>query len=161
MAPRDDEQARRCLTAVIERETNRVRQIRAMLQKIADADVAEAPARLAIESGPEAENERRYLLSSKRVLNQSIGKFLNARKMSEDGALDDSDLNPIAPFNRDDPNASEDRPSAASPDNNGDSRDGEALSEPASALGSHGARPPGLSQRRPDGITHRPVTATN
>ena len=101
MAPSDDVQARQWLTAVIERETERIRQIRAMLQKVADADAAEAPARLAIESGPEGENDRRYLLSSKRVLNQSIGKFLTTRNMSERGAFDYIDLDPIDPIDPD------------------------------------------------------------
>jgi hypothetical protein len=149
MAPPDDVQARQCLTAVIERELERVHQIRTMLQKIADADTAEAPARLAVERGPKAENDRRYLLSSKRVLNQSIGKFLNARKMSEDGTITYVDLDSIDPSNPDEPNPSEDRPSAASPDNNGDSRDGEALSEPASAPGSHGGSPSRIVSEAP------------
>ena len=48
MAPLDDVQARQWLTAVIEAEMERVGQIRAVLQEIADADAAEAPARLAI-----------------------------------------------------------------------------------------------------------------
>ena len=141
MAPQDDVQARQGLTAVIEAEMERVGQIRAVLQKIADADAAEAPARLAIGRGPEVENDRRYLLSSKRVLNQSIGKFLNARKMSEDGALGPVDLDPIDRFNPDEPNDRNCRPWATSPDNNGNSRDGEALPEPALALGSHGGSP--------------------
>ena len=76
--------------------------------------------------GPEAENDRRYLLSSKRVLNQSIGKFLNARTMSEHGALDYVDLDPIDPFNPDKPHDSEARPTAILPGNVVDSQDIEA-----------------------------------
>ena len=81
------------------------------------------------------------LSSSKRVLNQSVGKFVNARKISEDGALDHIDISPIDPFNPDDPNDRKVRPCAASTDNIGVSRDGEALLEPALALGSHGGSP--------------------
>ena len=44
-------------------------------------------------------------------------------------------------FNPDEPNDRNGRPWAASPDNNGDSRDGETLPEPGLALGSHGGSP--------------------
>ena len=126
MAPQDDEQARQWLTAVIEREVERIRQIRAILQNVADADATEAPARLAIESGPEGENDRRYLLSSKRVLNQSISKFLTTRNMSERGAFDSLDLDSIDPFDPDLPHDSQDRPAATSPGNTGDCQPGAA-----------------------------------
>ena len=83
MAPRSPEQAREWLSAVIDREFQRVAKIRSMLAGIAEIDAAEAPARLWFETGPEGENHRRYLLSNKRVLNRSISTFLNARKQSE------------------------------------------------------------------------------
>lgn len=41
MAPRDDEHARLWLSSLIEREMARLGEIRAMLQEIADADLAE------------------------------------------------------------------------------------------------------------------------
>ena len=86
--PRVADQAGDWLTTVIEREIERILQIRSILSRIAQSDAAEAPARLWFETGPEGENHRRYLLSNKRVLNRSIGIFLNAREQSEAGAFD-------------------------------------------------------------------------
>jgi hypothetical protein len=74
--------------AVIEQELDRVGRIRAMLQKIADADLAEAPVRLAFETGPEGDRQRRYVLSYERLVNRRIDTFLKVRKTSQSGELD-------------------------------------------------------------------------
>src|SRR6202034_2299517 len=92
MAPESAGQAREWLSAFIDGEFQRIRQIRARLKQIADADAAEAPERLWFEAGPEGENHRRYMLANKRVLNRSIGTFLAARTKSDAGAFDRSDL---------------------------------------------------------------------
>ena len=88
MAPRDDEQARQWLSSLIEREMGRLIEIRAMLQEIADADLAEAPTRLAFETGAEGDRHRRYVLSNERVLNRRLTLFLETRKRSEAAARD-------------------------------------------------------------------------
>ena len=86
MAPRDDEQARKSLSVVIARELARIGEIREILQAIADADLAEAPARMAFETGDEGERHRRYVLANERVLNRRFTLLLEARKKSEAGA---------------------------------------------------------------------------
>ena len=88
MAPKDDEQARLWLTSVIDREMGRLIEIRAMLQAIADADLAEAPTRLAFETGAEGDKHRRYVLSNERVLNRRLTLFLETRKRSEAAVRD-------------------------------------------------------------------------
>ena len=62
--------------------------IRAMLQQIADADEAEAPVRLAFETGTEGDRGRRYILSYERLVNLRIDTFLKVRKASASGELD-------------------------------------------------------------------------
>ena len=94
MAPESANQAREWLSNVIDGEIRRIREIRATLQGIADADAAEAPDRLWFETGPEGENHRRYVLSHKRVLNRSIGMLLTARTKAESGAFDRVDTDP-------------------------------------------------------------------
>ena len=85
MAPRDDEQARKSLCVLIARELARIGEIRETLQAIADADLAEAPARMAFETGDEGERHRRYVLANERVLNRRFTLLLEARKKSEAG----------------------------------------------------------------------------
>jgi hypothetical protein len=82
LAPRDDQEARGFLTALIKRELERISEIRATLQAIADVDLAEAPTRLAFETGHEGEKHRRYTLANERVLNRRFSLFLTTRKMS-------------------------------------------------------------------------------
>ncbi len=60
MAPESVDRARDWLTAVITREFQRIHQIRSRLKEIAEADAADARARLWFETGPEGENHRRY-----------------------------------------------------------------------------------------------------
>ena len=86
--------AREWLTKVIDGEISRLQIIRTTLAEIAATDAAEAPIRLWLETGPEAENHRRYALSNKRVLNRSVSNFLLARKQSEAGAFDLADIAP-------------------------------------------------------------------
>ena len=88
LAPENQEEARQRLFAVVEREEGRIGRIRAMLQKIADADLAEAPIRLAFETGTEGDRGRRYILSYERLVNRRIDTFLKVRKASGSGELD-------------------------------------------------------------------------
>ncbi len=88
MAPKGKEQARQWLIRVIEGQIKRVSEIRAELQEIADADAAEAPARLKYEVGPEGDKHRRYVLSNGRLVSKSVNDFLKARTMSETGIFD-------------------------------------------------------------------------
>ena len=88
LAPKGREQARQWLIGVIEGQIKRVSEIRAELQEIADADEAEAPARLSYEIGPEGDKHRRYILSNQRQVSKSVNDFLKARTMSETGIFD-------------------------------------------------------------------------
>ena len=88
LAPENQEEARQRLFAVVEQEEGRIGRIRAMLQKIADADLAEAPIRLAFETGTEGDRGRRYILSYERLVNRRIDTFLKVRKASGSGELD-------------------------------------------------------------------------
>ncbi len=88
LAPENEAQARQRLTAVVEEELGRIGRIRARLQKIADADLAEAPVRLAFETGTEGDRQRRYVLSYERLVNRRIDTFLKVRKASGSGELD-------------------------------------------------------------------------
>ena len=88
LAPENKEEARQRLFAVVQQEEGRIGRIRAMLQKIADADDAEAPVRLAFETGTEGDRQRRYVLSYERLVNRRIDTFLKVRKASGSGELD-------------------------------------------------------------------------
>ncbi len=88
LAPKGKEQARRWLIGVIDGQIKRVREIRAELEEIAEADAAEAPARLKYEIGPEGDKHRRYVLSNGRLVSKSVNDFLKARTMSETGIFD-------------------------------------------------------------------------
>ncbi len=92
LAPRDEEDARRRLTAIIEQEICRLRHVRQMLQEIADADAAEAPGRLAFELGPEGDRYRRYGLSAERLVIKRFGDFLKTRGKTADGTFDAVDV---------------------------------------------------------------------
>ncbi len=85
LAPKGKVQARQWLIGVIEGQIKRVRGIRAELEEIADADEAEAPARLTYEIGPEGDKHRRYILSNGRQVSKSVNDFFKARTMSETG----------------------------------------------------------------------------
>ncbi len=67
LAPKDEEQARECLHLVIDEETRRLQEMMLMLRSIRNADLAEAPARLAYETGPEGDRYRRYELTNERL----------------------------------------------------------------------------------------------
>jgi hypothetical protein len=88
LAPENEEQARQRLFAVVDQELGRIGRIRAMLQKFADADEAEAPVRLAFETGTEGDRGRRYVLAYERLVNRRIDTFLKVRKASITGELD-------------------------------------------------------------------------
>ena len=92
LAPRDEEQARAKLTAIIDQEVCRLRYVRQTLQAIADADAAEAPGRLAFEIGPEGDRHRRYGLSAERLVIKRFNDFLKTRRMSADGTFDTVDV---------------------------------------------------------------------
>ena len=88
LAPRDEAEARARLTAIIEAEVRRLRDVRQTLQEIADADAAEAPGRLAFEIGPEGDRHRRYGQANERQVIKRFGDFLKTRTMSADGIFD-------------------------------------------------------------------------
>ena len=92
LAPENEAQARQRLLEVVEQEEGRIGRIRAMLQEIADADEAEAPVRLAFETGTEGDRQRRYVLSYERLVNRRIDTFLKVRKASGSGELDFDEL---------------------------------------------------------------------
>jgi hypothetical protein len=79
LAPANEEEARQRLLEVVDQELGRIGRFRAMLQKIADADLAEAPVRLAFENGTEGDRGRRYILSYERLVNRRIDTFLKVR----------------------------------------------------------------------------------
>jgi hypothetical protein len=81
------EEARRWLAEVIKRELERIKAIAATLSEIAEADALEAPLRLALETGPEGDKFRRYVVSNGRLANRTISEFLKMRTMSEAGSL--------------------------------------------------------------------------
>src|SRR5262249_18452693 len=68
LAPENQAQARERLMAVVEQELDRTGRFRARLQQIAEADLAEAPIRLAFETGTEGDRGRRYILSYERMV---------------------------------------------------------------------------------------------
>jgi hypothetical protein len=86
--PENATEARRWLTMAIEEEVSRLTLIRAQRQRFADVDWAEAPARLAFETGTEGDRLRRYDLSRDRELVRAVGKFLDVRKASVAGTFD-------------------------------------------------------------------------
>jgi hypothetical protein len=86
LAPESEEEARRRLLEVVDQELDRIGQLRAMLQKIADADTAEAPVRLAFEIGTEGDRGRRYILAYERLVNRRIDTFLSRSARRRDRA---------------------------------------------------------------------------
>jgi hypothetical protein len=103
LMPENVAEARRRLTVAIDDEVNRLTRIRAHRQQFADLDWAEAPARLAFETGTEGDRLRRYDLSRDRVLIRAIGKFVEVRNASIAGTFNllDYDLDELREF--DDP----------------------------------------------------------
>jgi hypothetical protein len=88
----DEEDARGRLTAIIEQEIRRLRHARQPLQKIADLDAAEAPERLAFETGPEGDRYRRYGKTNERQVIRRFDQFLKTRTKTEAGAFDSVDV---------------------------------------------------------------------
>ncbi len=88
LAPKDEEQARECLHLVIDEETRRLQEMMLMLRSIRNADLAEAPARLAFETGPEGDRYRRYELTNERLALQSYDRFLRTRNFVVTGRFD-------------------------------------------------------------------------
>jgi hypothetical protein len=84
----------------IDDEVNRLTRIRAHRQQFADLDWAEAPARLAFETGTEGDRLRRYDLSRDRELIRAIGKFVEVRKASIAGTFNlvEYDLDELREF---------------------------------------------------------------
>jgi hypothetical protein len=79
LAPGDKGQARESLSTMINDERRRLQEILYGLQAIADADLAEAPARLAFETGAEGDRYRRYEVTNERLALQSYDRFLRTR----------------------------------------------------------------------------------
>jgi hypothetical protein len=90
------------LATVIERQVARLQRIRAERVRIAEADAALAPARLAFQAGAEADRQRRYVLSRDRHVNRTIDEFLKVRTKGNDGAIDQVDLSPQHEINPED-----------------------------------------------------------
>jgi hypothetical protein len=80
LTPRDSGAARETLRALVDRHTSRLKLILARNQEIDEADLAEAPARLAFDPSPEADKLRRYVLSAARLVNQTLSTFIKVRK---------------------------------------------------------------------------------
>ena len=66
--------------------------MRLYLQVVADADEAEAPARLAFETGPEGDRQRRYGLSAERLVIKRFGDFLKTRSQVIAGTFDPTEV---------------------------------------------------------------------
>jgi hypothetical protein len=126
LMPENVAEARRWLTVAIDDEVNRLTQIRAHRQQFADLDWAEAPARLAFETGTEGNRLRRYDLSRDRELIRAIGKFVEVRKASIAGTFNllDYDLDELREF--DEPKNLNDGSHAAPSGDLGDSRNAQA-----------------------------------
>jgi hypothetical protein len=125
LMPKNVVEARKWLTVAIDDEVNRLTRIRAHRQQFADLDWAEAPARLAFETGTEGDRLRRYDLSRDRVLIRAIGKFVEVRKASIAGTFNllDYDLDEMREF--DEPRNRNDGVHAAPSGDLGDSRNGQ------------------------------------
>ncbi len=96
--PRNVEHARERLTRVIDEYARRVREIHSVHARIKAADDARAAERLAFDPSPEADKERRYILSHGRFLNQTIGTLLKVRKAVSDGTIGEADTDGGDPF---------------------------------------------------------------
>ena len=92
LKPTSLEQARERLATVMRRQVARLQHIRAERVRIAELDAADLPARLAFQPGPEADRQRRYVLSRDRHLIRTIDEFLKVRTKANDGAFDQADL---------------------------------------------------------------------
>jgi hypothetical protein len=92
LAPADEEQARENLNLIIDQERRRLEEILSALRAIADADQADAPARLAFETGPEGERYRRYEMTNERLALQSFDRFLRTRNFVVTGRFDQIDV---------------------------------------------------------------------
>ena len=98
LGPANPDEARRWLSNLVSAQIRRLHQVRAQNQELADADLADAPARLPMETGAEGDLQRRYVLSRDRAFNRSVDTFLKVRKMSESGQMVPADIeNPVLP----------------------------------------------------------------
>ena len=79
LAPRDEEQARERVNALIDNELRRLQELHMTLCSIAEADAAEAPARLAFETGSEGDRQRRLHLLRVQRLEHALGRLLRER----------------------------------------------------------------------------------
>jgi hypothetical protein len=92
LAPRDENHARSWLTGIIDQELRRLQDIRLYLQVVAQTDEAEAPARLAFETGPEGDRHRRYGLSAERLVIKRFGDFVKTRGQIVAGTFDPTEV---------------------------------------------------------------------
>jgi hypothetical protein len=90
--PRNVDEARRTLERVIDEQTRRLEQVRAVRARVAEANAADLPARLAAQAGPEGRLERRYSLAHRRTTIRTIDAYDKIRKAGDAGAVDPSDL---------------------------------------------------------------------
>ena len=92
LAPTDEQRARATIGEIIEKQVERIHEMRRRLRDIADADAAEAPARMAFEIGPEGDRHRRYELSHERMVARRVDQFINIRIKGASGAFDPADV---------------------------------------------------------------------
>ena len=92
MAPPGEVEAREWLAQRIEQERKRVEHIREEVAERAEADAAQASARLKYETGAEGDRHRRYLQSNGRLVSRRIREFLTVRKAVNNGTLDRLEL---------------------------------------------------------------------
>jgi hypothetical protein len=96
LAPRDEDQARERLNAIIDLERSRLMEIRMVLLSIGQADAAEAPARLAFETGTEGDRQRRYGLSNERLVIRRFSEFLRTRSMIASGTFEPTEMSVVS-----------------------------------------------------------------
>jgi hypothetical protein len=97
LVPSHVTEARRHLAEVIEQATQRLEQVRAVRVEVAEANAADAPARLACDRGREGYLERRYFLAHRRLLLATVSQFFKVRKAGEDTTTTQFDFDPTDP----------------------------------------------------------------
>ncbi len=111
LTPRDAEAAHDVLRALVDRRTARLSLILARNLEFAEADLAEAPARLAFDPSPDAERLRRYAGSAARLINQTLNTFVKIRKELATESDDSAESSAVsAPLSVDELSAHPDTP---------------------------------------------------
>jgi hypothetical protein len=103
LAPSNVTAARRQIADVLEKATARLLELRALRAQIAEANAAEAPARLAIDRTHQGYLERRYVLAHRRALIATVNEFYKIRNAANDGTLAQVEFDPTDRSDRTDP----------------------------------------------------------